>query len=104
MRSIRSIDVHMECTVLTLLKDGDRVAGAFAYDRERGRFRLFRAKAVVLATGGIGRAFSVTSNSWEYTGDGQSLAYHAGAALRTWSSCSSIPPEWCGLRACAAFW
>ncbi|HEV2178979.1 MAG TPA: fumarate reductase/succinate dehydrogenase flavoprotein subunit [Gemmatimonadaceae bacterium] len=76
------IDVHMECTVLTLLKDGDRVAGAFGYDRERGRFRLFRAKAVVLATGGIGRAFRITSNSWEYTGDGQSLAYHAGAALQ----------------------
>ena len=76
------IDVHMECTVLTLLKDGDRVSGAFAYDRERGRFRLFRAKAIVLATGGIGRAFRITSNSWEYTGDGQSLAYHAGAALQ----------------------
>jgi succinate dehydrogenase / fumarate reductase flavoprotein subunit len=78
----QQIDVHMECTVLTLLKDGERVAGAFAYDRERGRFRLFRAKAVVLATGGIGRAFRITSNSWEYTGDGQSLAYHAGAALQ----------------------
>ncbi|HEX6816614.1 MAG TPA: fumarate reductase/succinate dehydrogenase flavoprotein subunit [Gemmatimonadaceae bacterium] len=76
------IDVHMECTILTLLKDGERVAGAFGYDRERGRFRLFRAKAVVLATGGIGRAFRITSNSWEYTGDGQSLAYHAGAALQ----------------------
>ena len=76
------IDVHMECTVLTLLKDGDRVAGAFGYDRERGRFRLFRAKAIVLATGGIGRAFRITSNSWEYTGDGQSLAYNAGAALQ----------------------
>jgi len=78
----QQIDVHMECTVLTLLKDGERVAGALAYDRERGRFRLFLAKAVVLATGGIGRAFRITSNSWEYTGDGQSLAYHAGAALQ----------------------
>ena len=77
----QGIDVHMECTVLTLLKDGDRVSGAFGYDRERGRFRLFRAKAVVLATGGIGRAYKITSNSWEYTGDGHSLAYHAGAAL-----------------------
>src|SRR5499427_2319285 len=77
----QGIDVHMECTVLTLLKDGERVAGAFAYDRERGRFRLFRAKAVVLATGGVGRAFRINSNSWEYTGDGHSLAYHAGAAL-----------------------
>ncbi len=76
------IDVHMECTVLRLLLDEGRVAGAFAYDRERGRFRLFRAKAIVLATGGIGRAFSITSNSWEYTGDGQALAYEAGAALQ----------------------
>src|SRR5512142_2368130 len=78
----QGIDVHMECTVLTLLKDGDRIAGAFAYDRERGRFRLFKARAVVLATGGIGRAFKITSNSWEYTGDGHSLAYHAGADLQ----------------------
>ena len=77
----QGIDVHMECTVLTLLKDGDRVVGAFAYDRERGRFRLFKAKAVVLATGGIGRAFRITSNSWEYTGDGHALAYQAGAEL-----------------------
>jgi succinate dehydrogenase / fumarate reductase flavoprotein subunit len=76
------LDVHMECTVLTLLRDGDRIAGCFAYDRERGRFRLFRAKAVILATGGIGRAFNITSNSWEYTGDGQALAYLAGAALQ----------------------
>ena len=71
----------MEYTVVTLLKDGDRIAGAFGYDRERGRFHLFRAKAVVLATGGIGRAYKITSNSWEYTGDGHALAYHAGAAL-----------------------
>src|SRR6266478_4058156 len=77
----QGIDVHMECTVLTLLKDGDRVVGAFAYDRERGRFRAFKAKAVVLATGGIGRAFRITSNSWEYTGDGHALAYQAGAEL-----------------------
>ena len=76
------IDVHMEVTVLALLKDGDRIAGAVAYDRERGRFRHFSAKAVVLATGGVGRAFSVTSNSWEYTADGQALAYEAGAALQ----------------------
>jgi succinate dehydrogenase / fumarate reductase flavoprotein subunit len=75
------LDVFMEHTVVTLLKDGDRVAGAFGYDRERGRFHLFRAKAVVLATGGIGRAYKITSNSWEYTGDGHALAYHAGAAL-----------------------
>ncbi|ABF40386.1 succinate dehydrogenase subunit A [Candidatus Koribacter versatilis Ellin345] len=75
------LDVFMEHTVVTLLKDGARIAGAFGYDRERGRFHLFRAKAVVLATGGIGRAFKITSNSWEYTGDGHSLAYHAGASL-----------------------
>ncbi len=77
----RGIDVHMECTVITLLKDGERVVGAFGYERERGRFRLFKSKAIVLATGGIGRAYQITSNSWEYTGDGQALAYHAGAEL-----------------------
>ena len=78
----QTIDVHMEQTVIELFKDGDRVTGALGYDRERGRFRLFRARAVVLATGGIGRAYRITSNSWEYTGDGHSLAYHAGAALQ----------------------
>src|ERR1700754_4566421 len=77
----QGIDVHMEYTVLTLLKDGPRVAGCVAYDRERGRFRSFAAKAVVTATVAIGRAFKITSNSWEYTGDGHSLAYHAGADL-----------------------
>ncbi|HYJ06944.1 MAG TPA: fumarate reductase/succinate dehydrogenase flavoprotein subunit [Chthoniobacterales bacterium] len=77
----QGIDVHMERTVLTLLKEGERVVGAFGYDRERGRFIIFRAKAIVLATGGIGRAYKITSNSWEYTGDGHSLAYHAGAEL-----------------------
>jgi succinate dehydrogenase / fumarate reductase flavoprotein subunit len=76
------MDVHMECTVVTLLHDGERIAGALAYDRERGRFKVFRAKAVVLATGGIGRAYSISSNSWEYTGDGHALAYLAGAALQ----------------------
>ncbi len=75
------LDVFMEHTTILLLKDGDRIAGAFGYDRERGRFHLFRAKAIVLATGGIGRAFKITSNSWEYTGDGHALAYNAGAAL-----------------------
>jgi succinate dehydrogenase / fumarate reductase flavoprotein subunit len=77
----QGIAVHMEHTIVTLLKDGGRVVGAFGYDRERGRFKIFKAKAVVLATGGIGRAYKITSNSWEYTGDGQSLAYHAGAEL-----------------------
>ena len=77
----RGIDFQMETTILALLKDSGRVVGAFGYDRERGRFRLFQAKAVVLATGGIGRAYQITSNSWEYTGDGHALAYHAGAEL-----------------------
>ena len=77
-----AVEVHMECTVTRLLKNGGRIAGAVAYERERGRFRLFAARAIVLATGGIGRAYSITSNSWEYTGDGHSLAYHAGAALQ----------------------
>jgi succinate dehydrogenase / fumarate reductase, flavoprotein subunit len=77
----QGIDVHMEHTVLSLLKDGDLVVGAFGYERERGRFKVFRAKAVVLATGGIGRAYKITSNSWEYTGDGHVLAYDAGAEL-----------------------
>jgi len=75
------IDVHMEHTVIALLKDGGRISGAVAFDRERGRFQCYQAKAVVLATGGIGKAFRITSNSWEYTGDGHSLAYHAGASL-----------------------
>jgi succinate dehydrogenase / fumarate reductase flavoprotein subunit len=77
----QGIDVHMEQTVVSLLKAEDRVVGAFSYDRERGRFKVFRAKAVVLATGGIGRSFKITSNSWECTGDGHSLGYHAGAEL-----------------------
>jgi succinate dehydrogenase / fumarate reductase flavoprotein subunit len=75
------LDVHMEFTVVALLLDDGRVAGAFGYERERGRFKVFRAKSVVLATGGIGRAFRITSNSWEGTGDGHALAYRAGAEL-----------------------
>ena len=75
------IDVFMECTVSRLLKDGDRIAGAFGYWREQGRFVVFRAKSVVMATGGIGKAYKITSNSWEYTGDGMALAYNAGADL-----------------------
>jgi succinate dehydrogenase / fumarate reductase flavoprotein subunit len=74
-------DVYMECTVTRLLKDGDRIAGAFGYWREQGRFVVFKAKSIVIATGGIGKAWPVTSNSWEYTGDGMSLAYNAGAEL-----------------------
>jgi succinate dehydrogenase / fumarate reductase flavoprotein subunit len=77
----QGMSVYMECTVIRLLKDGDRVVGAFGYYREHGRFVLFKAKAVVLATGGIGKAYKITSNSWEYTGDGHTLAYDAGAEL-----------------------
>ena len=75
------IDVYMECTITRVLKDGDRIAGAFGYWREQGRFVVFRAKSIVMATGGIGKAWKITSNSWEYTGDGMALAYGAGAEL-----------------------
>ena len=75
------MDIYMECTITRLLKDGDRIAGALGYWRESGRFVVFRAKSVVIATGGIGKSYRVTSNSWEYTGDGQALAYEAGAEL-----------------------
>jgi succinate dehydrogenase / fumarate reductase, flavoprotein subunit len=77
----RGLDVHMEFTVVSLLSEGPRIVGAFGYDRERGRFRVFKAKATVVATGGIGRAYKITSNSWEGTGDGHALAYRAGAEL-----------------------
>src|SRR5438309_706443 len=77
----KGIDVFMECTISRLLKDNDRISGAVAYWRESGKLVLFKAKAVVLATGGIGKAYKVTSNSWEYTGDGHSLAYWSGADL-----------------------
>ena len=75
------IDVYMECTVTHLFKDGDRISGALGYWRESGRFVLYKAKAVVVATGGIGMAYKITSNSWEYTADGMALAYRAGAEL-----------------------
>ena len=75
------VTVHMECTIVDLTTDDGRVTGAFGYERERGRFVLFGAKAVILATGGIGRAYRITSNSWEGTGDGHALAYRAGASL-----------------------
>ena len=75
------IDVYMECTITRLLKDGDRIAGAFGYWREQGRFVVFKAKSVIICTGGIGKAWKITSNSWEYTGDGMALAYDAGADL-----------------------
>lgn len=75
------IDVYMECAITRLLKDGERISGAFGYWRESGRFVVFKAKAIVMATGGIGKAWRITSNSWEYTGDGMALAYDAGAEL-----------------------
>jgi succinate dehydrogenase / fumarate reductase, flavoprotein subunit len=74
-------DVYMECTVTRLLTDGGRISGAFGYWRENGRFIVFKAKSVVIATGGIGKAWPITSNSWEYSGDGMTLAYEAGAEL-----------------------
>jgi succinate dehydrogenase / fumarate reductase flavoprotein subunit len=77
----QGIDVYMECAITRLLKEGDRVTGAFGYWRETGRFIVFKAKSVVVATGGIGKAWRITSNSWEYTGDGMALAYDAGAEL-----------------------
>ena len=77
----QGIDCYMECTVTRLLIENGRFVGAFAYWRETGRFIVFKAKAVVIATGGIGKAWTVTSNSWEYTGDGMALAYEAGAEL-----------------------
>jgi succinate dehydrogenase / fumarate reductase flavoprotein subunit len=73
--------VHMECTGLALLKDGDRVCGLLGLWKELGRFVIFKAKAIIFATGGVGKAWRITSNSWEYTGDGQTMAYEAGAEL-----------------------
>ncbi len=75
------MDVFMECTITHLVKDGGRITGAFGYWRESGKFVLFRANAVILATGGVGKAYKYTSNSWEYTGDGHAMAYDAGAEL-----------------------
>ncbi|PPJ17096.1 fumarate reductase/succinate dehydrogenase flavoprotein subunit [Nocardia nova] len=75
------IKVFAECTITDLLKDGDAISGAFGYWRESGRFILFETPAVVLATGGVGKSYKVTSNSWEYTGDGHALALRAGASL-----------------------
>ncbi|MGA4981831.1 fumarate reductase/succinate dehydrogenase flavoprotein subunit [Streptomyces cellulosae] len=75
------LKVFQECTVTRVLKDGDEVSGVFGYERESGRFFVLEAPAVVIATGGIGKSFKVTSNSWEYTGDGHALALLAGAPL-----------------------
>src|SRR4029453_15565564 len=92
----RGLDVYMEHTVGSPLTDSGRAARALGYDRERGRFNVFRAKAVVIATGGLGRAFKITSNSWEYTGDGYALAYEAGAALQDLEFIQFHPTRmWC---------
>lgn len=77
----KNVEVYMECCITHLLKEGDKIAGAFGYWRHNGEFILFKAKAVIFATGGVGKAFRVTSNSWEYTGDGHALAIKAGADL-----------------------
>jgi succinate dehydrogenase / fumarate reductase flavoprotein subunit len=77
----QGIDFFQEYTIISLLKDGDRIAGAFGYDREKGLFKIFQAKAVIIATGGMGRIYKISSNSWDCTGSGISLAYHAGADL-----------------------
>jgi len=77
----QGIQVYMECTISKLFKDGDKISGAFGYYRETGKYVLFKTKAVILATGGVGKIFTVTSNSWEYTADGHALAYEAGADL-----------------------
>src|SRR5687767_129077 len=77
----QGFDIYQEYTIVSLLKEGDRVIGAFGYDREKGLFKIFHAKAIVIATGGMGRIYKISSNSWDCTGGGISLAYHAGAEL-----------------------
>lgn len=77
----QGIDIYQEHTIVSLLTDGERVVGAFGYDREKGLFKVFQAKAVIIATGGMGRIYKISSNSWDCTGSGISLAYHAGAEL-----------------------
>jgi succinate dehydrogenase / fumarate reductase flavoprotein subunit len=77
----QKVDIYQEYTIVSLLKEGDRVVGAFGYDREKGLFKVFQAKAVIIATGGMGRIYKISSNSWDCTGGGISLAYHAGAEL-----------------------
>jgi succinate dehydrogenase / fumarate reductase flavoprotein subunit len=77
----QNIEIFQEHTIVSLLRDGDRIAGAFGYDREKGRFKVFQAKAVIIATGGMGKIYKISSNSWDCTGSGISQAYHAGAEL-----------------------
>ena len=92
------IKVFAECTVTDLIKDGDRIAGAFAYWRETGKFILFDAPAIVMATGGIGKSYKVTSNSWEYTGDGHALALRAGSDADQ-HGVRPVPPDRNGVAA-----
>ena len=104
-RSVQTnMQVYMEFTIVTLLKDGDRVVGALGYSREKGIFYVFEAKAVILATGGGGQAYEITTNSWESTGDGFSLAYHAGAELIDMEFIQFHRPGWYGPRASPASW
>ncbi len=77
----QKVDIYQEYTIVGLLKDGEKITGAFGYDREKGLFKVFQAKAVIIATGGMGRIYKISSNSWDCTGGGISLAYHAGAEL-----------------------
>jgi succinate dehydrogenase / fumarate reductase, flavoprotein subunit len=77
----QGMEFYQEYTIISLLKEGNRVVGAFGYDREKGLFKIFKAKAVIIATGGMGRIYKISSNSWDCTGSGISLAYHAGAEL-----------------------
>ncbi len=77
----QKVDIYQEYTIVSLLKDGDKITGAFGYDREKGLFKVFQAKAVIIATGGMGKIYKISSNSWDCTGGGISLAYHAGAEL-----------------------
>jgi succinate dehydrogenase / fumarate reductase, flavoprotein subunit len=100
----QGIDVHMECTVIELLQGRRRRAGAFAYDRERGRFQCSRRRPWCWRPAASAAPFKITSNSWEYTGDGHALAYAPAPSSSTWSSCSSTRPAWSGRRACAASW
>ena len=101
----QGIDIYMECCIVELLKEEDRVCGAFGFWRESGQFVVFRAKSVViLATGGLGKIFRVTSNSWEGTGDGHALAYQSRSGIdQIWSSFSFIQPGWFGRQVCREF-
>ncbi len=100
----QGIQVHMEVTIVRLIKDGDRIAGALAYDREHGRFMVFKAKAVVMATGGLGRAFKITSNSWKAPATACRCATTRAPNCWIWNSSNSTRPAWSGRRRCAVCW